>query len=454
LVRKHESRHRTALAKPDLEAFDVVQHSASFLSPSARRLTPPSRSLELNTRVGYSGFMGRGTVCRQPTDASLRAELAGLSRRDALAWVKSAVRPSGPRGTSRKLRFVDLFSGCGGLSLGVWEACRRHGLRTETVLAVDSNRDAAAVYRANVAVSASAFVEGNITELLDGKNGCDLTAKEKCVRAKSGDVELLVAGPPCQGHSDLNNSTRRNDPRNLLYLRATRAIEVLRPHVALIENVPSVVHDSAGVVQTTSKVLSRLGYNVSTAVVDMQLFGLPQRRRRHVLLAATHDLSLLDMIPQEKPGGSAIGAFIADLEMEPETSDRLVAKAAQITPLNAARIKHLFENDLFDLPDELRPPCHRDKAHSYQSVYGRLRWDRPAQTITSGFGSMGQGRYVHPRRPRMLSPHEAARIQGFPDFFDFAPAGGVTALRTMIGNAVPPPLTIGLISGLLARGAL
>ena len=74
-------------------------------------------------------------------------------------------------------------------------------------------------------------------------------------------------------------------------------------------------------------------------------------------------------------------------------------------------------------------------------MYGRLRWDLPAQTITSGFGSIGQGRYMHPTQARALTPHEAARIQGFPDYFEFATVSKRADLATMIGNAVPPALS-------------
>ena len=84
-------------------------------------------------------------------------------------------------------------------------------------------------------------------------------------------------------------------------------------------------------------------------------------------------------------------------------------------------------------------------------MYGRMHWDRPAQTLTSGFGSMGQGRYVHPTRPRLITPHEGARIQGFPDFFDFGGIESVTALREMIANAVPPQLSATFVAEFLRR---
>ena len=103
------------------------------------------------------------------------------------------------------------------------------------------------------------------------------------------------------------------------------------------------------------------------------------------------------------------------------------------------RIDFLFDNELHDLPDSERPDCHRLKQHSYVSVYGRMHADRPAQTITTGVGIMGRGRYVHPTERRTITPHEAARIQFFPDFFDFG-AAGRTLLQKTIGNAVPPKM--------------
>lgn len=103
---------------------------------------------------------------------------------------------------------------------------------------------------------------------------------------------------------------------------------------------------------------------------------------------------------------------------------------------NQARIHYLFEHDLYNLPDDQRPDCHRLKPHTYPAVYGRMWWDRPAPTLTSGFGCCGRGRFVHPLRERTLTPHEAARLQYFPDFFDFSNMGR-TGMALAIGNAVP-----------------
>ena len=102
----------------------------------------------------------------------------------------------------------------------------------------------------------------------------------------------------------------------------------------------------------------------------------------------------------------------------------------------------LVENDEYDLPNHLRPDCHKN-GHTYPAVYGRMRWDQPSHTITAGFTSNGQGRFTHPDAfpGRTITPHEAARIQTFPDWFDFATSKRGT-LKKAIGNAVPPLLAM------------
>jgi DNA (cytosine-5)-methyltransferase 1 len=406
-----------------------------------KKACPP---LEFLRVMAMLAVMSRKTT-RKPTPSRAKAK---PKRHDVLAWVLTARRSAEP--DRSPLRIADVFCGCGGLTLGVQEAARRVGRKIEIRLAVDLDPAATAVYLANFPKVADRLLQGDVTTLFDGENGTQLTPVEEKIRDGCGAIDALIAGPPCQGHSNLNNSTRRDDPRNLLYLRAVRAVEVLRPPIAVLENVPSVVHDKAGVVEKATKTLERLGYHVSSMVVDVRSLGLPQRRRRHVLLATTaKGVTIKGLLPLDKPANISIGPFIRGLEDEPDRSTSLVARPARITTANAKRVKYLFDKQLYDLPDSARPPCHRDKVHSYQSVYGRLRWDCSSQTITSGFGSMGQGRYVHPKRQRLITPHEAARIQGFPDFFDFSASGGVTALRTMIGNAVPPPLMIALFGAIL-----
>jgi DNA (cytosine-5)-methyltransferase 1 len=139
--------------------------------------------------------------------------------------------------------------------------------------------------------------------------------------------------------------------------------------------------------------------------------------------------------------------------LEGQDGNTLFDTASVPTSENQRRIDFLFDANVDDLPNRKRPQCHHSD-HSYVSMYGRLKWSEPAQTITSGFGSMGQGRFVHPLSRRTLTPHEAARLQFLPDFVDFGLVDTRSELATMIGNAVPPILTITLVSALIDQGLL
>ena len=144
-------------------------------------------------------------------------------------------------GTSPQIRVVDLFAGGGGFTIGAAEAARRVGRGTTVALAVENADSAADVYALNF--PGANLVRSDVAELFDGSLGARASASERKIARQVGEVDLLLAGPPCQGHSDLNNHTRRTDPRNALYLRAARAAEVLRPTFVVIENVPAVHHD-------------------------------------------------------------------------------------------------------------------------------------------------------------------------------------------------------------------
>jgi len=230
-------------------------------------------------------------------------------------------------------------------------------------------------------------------------------------------------------------------------LAAIRAVEVLRPTLVLLENVPTVVHDRGDVTKLAHAALARMGYRVAAGVVHFADFGLAQSRRRHVTLASTVLTSgeLADLLVPTVARRATLREFIGDLEDTASDSGFVMDRPSKMSPENEARAAWLHANRSFDLPNQFRPKCHRDKSHSYVSMYGRLRWDKPAQTITTGFGSMGQGRYLHPSKVRTLTCREAARIQGFPDFFEFGRTRPLTELRQMIGNAVPPQFVASVV---------
>jgi DNA (cytosine-5)-methyltransferase 1 len=348
------------------------------------------------------------------------------------------------------VRLVDLFSGCGGLTLGVAEACRDHGRGLEVVLTMELNDKVRHVYDANF-TSTVMRQRGDVLTRFDGKLGAKRTHAERTTAKEAGDVEILVGGPPCQGHSNLNNHTRRNDPKNKLYLVMVRAAEILEPKCLLIENVPGVVKDSSGVLENAKKHLSGLGYFVSDGIVRLLDLGVPQLRVRHVLLASqTAQPSVSDAAERHRVRAErCLKWAIGDLRNIRVRGG--LDESAVLSPENRDRARFLRDNGLYDLPNAKRPPCHReDPYHTYKSMYGRLKWLKPAHTITSGFGSPGQGRYLHPSQLRTLTPHEAARIQFFPDWFDF---GQMVRYRRLlaecIGNAVPPKLAFAMACELL-----
>ena len=376
--------------------------------------------------------------------ASILADYRGTDARRTCAdeaeraWLHGTVAP--PCGAApSSLRVVDLFSGCGGLSIGLAEAARALNRPFEPVLAVDVDQTAAATYRANF--PSATTVCADVAEVLPGRVGARLTAAERRLSQRHADVDLLVGGPPCQGHSDFNNRTRHADDKNELYRTMVRAAEVLAPQHVLIENVPGAVNDRRAVVQRTADALDELGYRVSIGVIDLSEIGVPQRRRRLVLMASlTHDVTVSDVVTRHRRNRRDVAWAFQDLE-SPPSSDLLVDEAARSAPATRRRIDYLFENGDFDLPDSQRPACHADGGHSYRAIYGRLAWDRPSQTVTTGFYSMCMGRYVHPSQRRTLTAHEAARLQYIPDWFSFHTVQRRTALARMIGNAVPSRLS-------------
>lgn len=377
---------------------------------------------------------------------------------DDLQFLRSVDRPEYERSDS-SLSVVDLFAGCGGLTLGVAEAARRAGIAVDVPLAVDFTE-------APMRVFAAAFPKASVEcepveEFFDGEVRDPLTHTEhgtvERVRKAlgRGGLDLLVGGPPCQGHSDLNNHSRRDDPRNAFYVRMARAAEVLAPRAVVVENVPTVIHDKGRVVDITKSVLTDAGYAVADDVIRLDQLGVPQRRRRHLLVAVrdgwTNPVSVLESLAVNTGDARDLAWAIEDL-MERE-GDRPFHTAGRLSDVNRDRIDYLFDMNVSDLPNQLRPPCHQGD-HSYVSMYGRLSWSLPAQTITSGYGSMGQGRYVHPDCRRTLTPHEAARLQFFPDWYPFDVVSKRGAWAAMIGNAVPPQLALALTRALIEHGCV
>lgn len=364
-------------------------------------------------------------------------------------------------------RFIDLFSSVGGLSLGAIEAIKAIGRRPVPMLAADVDEGALQVYKANIRPRAT--IAESVRQMLDFRvSGVGETAKfayrpvvsDERLAAQAG-IDLVLAGPPCQGHSSLNNYSRHDDPKNLLYLTVPAAAVALRARHVVIENVPNVVADKHGVVQTTIALLRSEGYEVSYGILHADRIGWPQTRKRFFLVASQEtqpmDLSVLASAMRREP--LPVSWLISDLLERGLDSSDVMNSVPELSAQNRARVSWLFDNDEYTLPDEIRPDCHKNGT-TYSATYGRMYGDRPAPTITGGFLTPGRGRFLHPIARRVLTPREAARVQGFPDWFDFVPNTSQPPSRSdvgrWIGNAVPSILgytaTLAALQGELSAG--
>ncbi|HEX3362959.1 MAG TPA: DNA cytosine methyltransferase [Solirubrobacterales bacterium] len=367
---------------------------------------------------------------------------------DDLAFLRGPRPKPDPRYSGPPIGVVDLFAGCGAMTIGAIEGARRAGVSAELQLAVDLSIPGLEVVEATLETEAERVAALDLTYLLDEGRDETKVVTERIAQQGRG-AQLLLAGPPCQGHSALNNHTRHDDVRNDLYLAVAEVSDLLKPAAVIVENVRGVGRDRRQAVDRCAIALVSQGYEVEEETLDVFDLGAPQRRIRHVLVATTKKGFDFDAMPR-RPGRSVTWA-IADLDGI--DGNTLFDTSSVPTTENENRMNWLIEENAFDLPNDRRPRCHHDN-HSYRSMYGRLRWDQPAQTVTSGFGSMGQGRFVHPNSPRTLTPHEAARLQFLPDYMDFSGVEQRGHLATMIGNAVPPVLMISIVSSLIEQRLL
>lgn len=378
-------------------------------------------------------------------------------------WWKAYLKGVRPRSEIRRsLRTVELFSGAGGLAIGFRQACAELGLAFESVAAVDQDAAALEVYRANHATRD--IVRDSVTTLVDyqvrgSRTSARFVYQPEIVRrgwdSLVGATDVLLAGPPCQGHSNLNNFTRRDDRRNELYLSVPAVAVALDVPVVIIENVQAVVHDRLGVVASTVALLEAAGYHVAAGTLHADRMGWPQRRSRYFLVARK------DAIPT--PLGEVAGflrdeprsALWAIEDLIGDEGSDFMTQPSESSDENSRRIDWLFDNGAYDLALSERPECHREGTR-YMAVYGRLHPDQPAPTITTGFMSIGQGRNVHPTERRAITAREAARLQGFPDSYIFQPDGMPVPFRKSlskwIGDAVPMPLGYAASIAALAPG--
>lgn len=355
---------------------------------------------------------------------------------------------------------IDLFSGAGGLSFGLEQA------GFDVRLGLDFDKHALATYERNH--SAVAML-ADVTKI----RGRDLLSEAGISR-----VDLLAGGPSCQGFST-HGKRIADDPRNFLYVEFMRLVEELDPTTVLIENVKGLLSTGNGAYKREIfESFGKLGYSVEARVLHAVDYGVPQRRHRVFFVASrlgsiklpepTHAASLVAEASGLVPHVT-LGDAISDLETlaatDHETMLKYVgpAKSAyqqemraesegvwnQVTaPLSALAqgvVSQLQPGQgLRSLPPEKLPERFRrmrtiasgELRRDCTTLYHRLSMDEPAYTITCNFRNVSSGAFTHPHQDRSITPREAARIQSFPDSFQFVGA----SIPRQIGNAVPPRL--------------
>lgn len=385
----------------------------------------------------------------------------------------------GRKQKAREFTVVDLFSGCGGLTHGLHQV-NIDGNIFRTVAAVD------------IWDAACDTLEANFPEVMvfrEGLTSRTITKLKK--KLKGTDLDLIVGGPPCQGFST-SGKRALDDPRNSLVKMYLKAIAELKPKAFLMENVVGFTTFQNGKIrQDVLEMAKSLGYKVYPAILQASLYGVPQRRRRFVLVgvrggkfswpdfvdASTGKVmkgsfnknspkgpSGDELYVQEIPNGFkevTFGDATVDLPIVKSGKSSSDYKTIDISPywfvsyarsnaddelthhVSPRHADYLVEMmsklkegqsafEALDEDDPLRPTS------GFSNSYTRIRSNQPAPTITRNFTTPSSANCIHPKQDRALTPREGARMQSFPDSYEFK--GSSTEQRLQIGNAVPPLL--------------
>lgn len=327
---------------------------------------------------------------------------------------------------------IDLFCGVGGLSYGM----AKRGFNI--IAGFDIDETCRFAYEEN---NKAKFISQDVSTIT-GQEINDLFGKSK--------IRVLAGCAPCQPFSSYAFKVKNKDSKkyNLLYEFA-RLIEEAEPEIVTMENVAQILaFKQRPVFNDFISKLESLGYNVSYKVVYCPDYGIPQTRKRLVLLASK--LGAIDLIKpthtkeQYKTVKDAIGSLPPIAAGETCLSDPL-HRARSLSKINMRRMLATpYGGGWKDWPEELQLDCHKkESGSSFGSVYGRMKWEEPAPTMTTLCTGIGNGRFGHPDQNRAISLREAAIIQTFPKKYKFfAPNEQVSLSKASryIGNAVPPNL--------------
>jgi DNA (cytosine-5)-methyltransferase 1 len=319
----------------------------------------------------------------------------------------------------------DVFSGCGGLTAGL----KRAGF--SVIGSIESDADAVETYCLN---------HPEVKVWNEDIRTLSSNQLMRTLSIEQGELDLLAGCPPCQGFCELRTkrrSTSKNvmrDPQNSLLNNFLCLIEGFLPKAIMLENVPGLQKG-----KRISKFMNRieeLGYRGIHAILDVAAFGVPQRRRRFIMLASRQgDIDFANPTKHIVTVRKAIGR----LPSPSESRDKLHSIPENRSDEVMQIIRHIPKDggSRSSLPPSLVRKCHR-LTDGYKDVYGRMAWDDVSPTITTNFYGPSRGRFLHPDQDRALTIREGAILQGFPRKYRFPIHQGKVKLARQIGNALPP----------------
>lgn len=333
-----------------------------------------------------------------------------------------------------KIEVVDLFCGIGGLSYGM----KSEGFK----ILAGFDLDWTCQYAYETNTGGSFFYK-------DVKSVTGNEIKKLYSKGKNT-IRVLAGCAPCQPFSSYAFKKKKKDPNkyDLLY-EFGRLVEEVMPDIVTMENVTQIINfKEKPVLHDFVDKLVSLGYSVDLNRVFCPDYGIPQTRKRIVLLASK--LGYISIIPPTHNKNNyvtvrdVIGGLKPIAAGETDKDDPLHRSTA-LTPLNLKRIQSTpYGGSWHDWPEELVLDCHKKKGgKTYGSVYGRMEWDKPSPTMTTQCTGLGNGRFGHPEQDRAISIREAALLQTFPKtfrFFQDERTISITIASRYIGNAVPPKL--------------
>lgn len=357
--------------------------------------------------------------CSRPNPADVRA-------RNRIDMAKRAQRttPLAPP------TVLDLFSGLGGLTAGLRD------VGFNVVAAAEVDADSIKTYEAN---HPDVRVLGDVQSLTGAM-----------ILAETGlkSIDVVVGCPPCQGFSRLTEKHRRDDPRNPLVLHFLRLVLELRPTVCMMENLPGLLSRGTLLFKELTEGLVEAGYIVKHDILELADYGVPQFRKRLVLIAGLgFEISLPRPTHRGPKGWVTVRRAIGRLPPPPLRSEVKAGTGKlllpwhftrDVAPIVRRRLAHAAAHGggCQTLPETLRLDCHRKRPDGFHDVYAVLDWDDPSNTITSGCTNASKGRFGHPAASRPLTPREAAMLQTLGARYRLC-GSGVESVARQIGNALP-----------------